>query len=189
MRSAAAFVISGLLIGTGGSTMAGEELLFDFGDPEAVARWTTIHDVVMGGVSSGSIETTEDGTVLFTGRVSLENNGGFASIRSLPRRVDLGAYSGIEIRVRGDGQRYKLHLRTDSSSDRLVYRLPFETSDGEWQTLRLPFGRFEPSVRGRIVPDAPPFDPERMTSVGVLISDKQSGPFRLEIAWIAAYTD
>ena len=100
--------------------MADEKMLYDFSDAEAADGWTAINDVVMGGVSSSVLEATEDRTVLFVGRVSLENNGGFASIRSAPRRWDLGAYSGIAMRFRGDGRRYKLNLKTDASFDGIV---------------------------------------------------------------------
>jgi monofunctional biosynthetic peptidoglycan transglycosylase len=178
-----------LVFGTEFNTMAEEKLLYDFSDPDAAAGWTAINDVVMGGVSSGGMQTTEDGTVVFEGRVSLENNGGFASIRSRSQGWDLSAYSGIVMRFRGDGRHYKLNLKTDSSFDGIMYRLPFETREGEWQMLRFPFAEFEASFRGRPVPEAPPLDPARIASIGVLISDKQAGPFHLEIARIAAYSE
>ena len=167
--------------------MADEKMLYDFSDTEAAVGWSAINDVVMGGVSSSAMETTEDGTVVYAGRVSLENNGGFASVRSGVRRWDLGAYSGIAMRCRGDGKRYKLNLKTDASFDGILYRIPFDTREGEWQTVHFPFSEFVANFRGRVVPDAPPLDPERITSIGLLISDKQAGPFRLEIAWLAAY--
>jgi len=169
--------------------MAEDKLLYDFTDPQASVGWRAIHDVVMGGISSGGMERTGDGTLLFEGEVSLENNGGFASIRSGPRKWDLGAYDGLVIRVRGDGKRYKLNLKTDSSFDGILYRVAFETSEGEWQTLRLPFSGFRANFRGRAVPEAPPLDPARITTVGLLISDKQEGSFRLEIASIGAYSE
>jgi monofunctional biosynthetic peptidoglycan transglycosylase len=182
-------MILGLFLITGASAMADEKMLYDFSDTEAAVGWTAIDDVVMGGVSSSAIETTEKGTVLFAGGVSLENNGGFASIRSGPRRWDLGAYSGIAMRFRGDGQRYKLNLKTDTSFDGILYRAPFETREGEWQTVRFPFSEFVASFRGRVVSDALPLNPARIASIGLLISDKQAGPFRLEIAWLAAYAE
>jgi monofunctional biosynthetic peptidoglycan transglycosylase len=179
--------IAGLVLIAGAGAMAEEKLLYDFADPQAAAGWAAIHDVVMGGISSGGMATTADGTLIFAGQVSLENNGGFASIRSRPRRWDLGAYRGIVIRVRGDGKRYKLNLKTDSSFDGVLYRVAFDTREGEWQALRFPFSEFRASFRGRAVPEAPPLDPARITTVGLLISDKQEGPFRLEIASIGAY--
>jgi monofunctional biosynthetic peptidoglycan transglycosylase len=187
-RRAAAIAVSFVLI-AGSSAMAETRKLYDFEDAGAGADWMAIHDVVMGGVSSGGMKTTDDGTAIFAGRVSLENNGGFASIRSRPAEWDLEAYSGVEVRVRGDGRIYKLNLKTDTSFDGVQYRTSFVTREGEWQTLRIPFTRFQPSFRGRPVPQAPPLDPARIISFGVLISDKQDGPFRLEIDWIAAYSE
>jgi monofunctional biosynthetic peptidoglycan transglycosylase len=173
---------------TGAGAMAEEKTLYDFTDPQAAVGWVAIHDVVMGGVSSGGIESTEAGSMLFEGIVSLENNGGFASIRSRPKSWDLGAYDGIVVRLRGDGKSYKLNLKTDSTFDSILYRVSFETTEGEWQTLRFPFSEFWASFRGRLVPEAPELDPARIVSVGLLISDKQEGPFRLEIGWIGAYS-
>jgi hypothetical protein len=181
-------IISIILI-TGAGVMAEQKKLYDFSDPEAVADWVAIHDVVMGGVSSGGMESTEAGSMLFEGVVSLDNNGGFASIRSRSRNWDLGAYDGIEMRLRGDGKRYKFNLRTDSAFDGVMYRVAFATSKGEWQTIRFPFTEFRATFRGRTVPDAPPLDPARIAMVGLLISDKQEGPFRVEIASIGAYSE
>jgi monofunctional biosynthetic peptidoglycan transglycosylase len=166
----------------------GAKRLYDFSNPQATVGWTAVNDVVMGGISSGGMGTTEHGTALFAGRVSLENNGGFASVRSRLRRCDLGAYSGVTMRFCGDGRRYKLDLKTDSPLDGILYRTPFETSKGEWQTRYFPFSKFKASFRGRRFAEAPPLDPARITSIGVLISDKQAGQFRLEIAWIAAFS-
>ena len=167
--------------------MAEETKIYDFTDPEAAGDWVAIHDVVMGGISSGRVEATAAGSMLFEGVVSLENNGGFASIRSGPRLRDLGAYDGMLIRFRGDGNRYKLNLKIDSSFDGIMYRVSFDTIGGEWQELRFPFSEFSASFRGRFVPDAPPLDPRRIATIGLLISDKQAGPFRMEVAWIGAY--
>jgi hypothetical protein len=163
--------------------------LYDFSDPRAVHEWTAIDDVVMGGVSSSRMADSGDGTAVFEGHVSLENNGGFASVRSRPGEWDLRSFGGIAIRCRGDGRRYKLNLKTDGALDGILYRVAFETGEGEWQTLRFPFGSFRASFRGRAVPDAPPLDPAGIVSFGLLISDRQAGPFRLEIAWIGTYED
>lgn len=162
-------------------------ILYDFSNPATAAEWTAINDVVMGGVSTGGAKATAEGTLVFVGEISLENNGGFASVRSEPRRWDLGNMKGILVRFRGDGCRYKLNLRTDELSRGTLYRTPFETTAGEWQELRFPFDCFFAAHRGRPVPDAPLLDPARITSVGLLISDKQAGPFRLEVARIEAY--
>jgi monofunctional biosynthetic peptidoglycan transglycosylase len=150
--------------------------------------WQAIDDVVMGGVSASSARVTEQGTVQFSGRVSLENNGGFASIRSADRRLDLSGGTGVALRVRGDGKRYKLSLRTGGGFDGVQYQAPFDTTANQWQVVPLPFEAFEPRWRGRLVPDAPALDPAAVLSIGVVIADRQAGPFSLELDCLGPLT-
>lgn len=181
-------ILAILIAATGGtSPVADVTTIYDFEDAGSVRDWRAINDGVMGGISEGAVEPTAGDSLIFVGDVSLENNGGFASIRSTPRSWNLAPYDGITLRVRGDGKRYKLNLKTDAALDGVMYRVPFETEAGKWQTLSFPFGAFEPTFRGRSVPGAPALDPAKITSFGVLISDRQSGPFALEIAHLAAY--
>jgi hypothetical protein len=161
--------------------------LYAFDGEGAITDWGVINDVVMGGRSRSRVEDTGEGTAVFAGHVSLENNGGFASARTRPGQWNLETYTGIRLRVRGDGKRYKLNLRADPASAGILYRAAFDTRPGTWMTVDLPFAGFVPSFRGRVVPDAPPFDPSRVAAIGLLISDRQAGPFRLEIDWIGAY--
>ena len=165
---------------------ASEKILFDFQTATNSAAWQIMNDDVMGGVSTSAFRITTNGTALFTGHVSLENNGGFASVRSLPRRTDLTGCGSFVIRVRGDGRRYKFTVRTDSNFDSPLYQTAFVTAKGEWEELRLPFNRFVPTFRGRVLNDVPPLKPAQVTSVGFLIAEKQDGPFRLEISSIKA---
>jgi hypothetical protein len=162
-------------------------MLFDFRQETTTDAWTSINDVVMGGVSAGTLEPTGSGAAVFSGTVSLDRGGGFASVRSEPRPTDLSRYEGLLLRVRGDGKRYKVNLKHDAAFDGVLYRAEFTSSDGTWADVRLPFVSFLPSFRGRPVPDAPPLDRARVTTVGFLISDRQSGPFRLEVERIEAY--
>ena len=93
------------------------EMLFLFDRPEAVAAWSAIDDRVMGGVSRSALRFDAAGHAVFSGQVSPDNNGGFASVRasvSTPVTTDIDA---IELLVRGDGHRYKLNLRTDRGFD------------------------------------------------------------------------
>lgn len=161
-------------------------MAFDFRLAADVKDWAPIDDVVMGGRSCSRLEPTPEGTAVFTGVVSLDNGGGFASIRSKPRTHDFARYLGISIRVRGDGRRYKLNLKTDRKLDGVLYRVVFPTLSGTWHTLDLPFDSFEPTFRGRVVPDVPPLDPAHIVSFGLMIADRQEGPFRIEVAWIRA---
>jgi monofunctional biosynthetic peptidoglycan transglycosylase len=164
---------------------AAERTVFDFRNAASIGAWQVVNDEVMGGVSAGSFRPA-GGVAVFEGEVSLENSGGFASVRSLPARHDLAGCDAFVIRVRGDGRRYKFTARMDPGLDGAVYQAAFATRAGEWEEHRLPLNKFVPTFRGRVLPGEPPLDPAGVVSVGVLISDKQSGPFRLEIAWIRA---
>jgi NADH dehydrogenase [ubiquinone] 1 alpha subcomplex assembly factor 1 len=164
---------------------ASDPVLFDFTQETSTAGWQIVNDDVMGGVSASRFEL-RNGLGRFRGEVSLENNGGFASVRSLPGLHDLTGFNGFIVRVRGDGRRYRFAVRTAWNFDSAIYQAAFETKPGTWQEHRLAFGDFVPTFRGRILDREPPIDPAKVTSVGFLISDKQEGPFQLEVAWIKA---
>ncbi len=165
---------------------ANEKVVFDFTTATStVTNWQAVNDDVMGGVSSSNFALT-NGTAVFCGTVSLENNGGFASVRSLPAPWDLTGCDAFVVRVRGDGRSYKFTARTDRSFDSAIYQARFKTRAGEWEEHRLRFAAFVPTFRGRVLTGEPPLDPAKIVSVGFLISDKQAGPFRLEVASVRA---
>ena len=163
---------------------ASEKILFDFQAATNSAAWQVVNDDVMGGLSTSAFRVTTNGTALFTGRVSLENNGGFASVRSVPAQHDLGGCDSFVVRVRGDGRSYKFTVRMDRSFDSAVHQCVFTTKKGVWEEHHLSFKEFVPTFRGRVLPDEPPLDPAKVTSVGFMISDKQAGVFQLEVAWV-----
>ena len=160
--------------------------IFAFDTTSGARRWAAVNDGVMGGVSDGRSQIPRDGVLRFAGNVSLENNGGFSSIRSLEDDRDLSAYDGVLIRVRGDGKRYALTLRTDVQIRAGSYRVKFDTKAEEWLELFLPFADFRATSFGVELPDAPPLNPREIRSFGFLISDKQAGPFTLDVDWIKA---
>jgi len=158
--------------------------LIDF-DKES-EPWRIVNDGVMGGLSSSSF-TVKRGIARFAGTVSLENNGGFASVRSQPEEHDLSAFEGMLLRVRGDGKRYALRLRNTSAFDGVSYQVRFTTVLDQWILIRVPFETFQPVFRGRLVRSADPLDLKGVKTFGFLISDKQAGDFHLEIDWVKAY--
>ncbi len=166
--------------------MKNPRILFDFG-PDDQAVWRSVDDVVMGGVSRGAFRLSGEGTGLFTGTLSLENNGGFASVRAEIGRGDLSSFDGLEIKVRGDGRTYQLRLRTDGRLDGVAYRASFTTGCRTWMIARIPFDRFEASFRGRAVPDAPPLDTSRIRQLSLMLADGQPGDFSLEIDHVSAW--
>jgi hypothetical protein len=164
-----------------------EKVLFDFSNVNKAGRWVIVNDGVMGGLSQSEITLSSQGTAIFQGTLSLENYGGFASIRTVPYRLGLQSYDGISLRVRGDGRRYKLRLRTDQYMDGPAYEAEFDTVADTWVTVNIPFQDTVPTFRGRRLMDLPQLDGNKIVQIGVMLADKNSGPFRLEMSWIRAY--
>lgn len=155
--------------------------LLDFSRPEVVQTFWVINDVVMGGVSTSRLGST-GGAMVFKGEVSLENGGGFASFRGpvkFPRQS-----AALLLKVRGDGRRYKLTLKLDDSTSTAQYQAVF-VAPREWETLRFEPADFVASFRGRAVV-APIVRFVDVQYIGLLISDKQSGPFNIELKDIGA---
>ncbi|MCW8849646.1 MAG: CIA30 family protein, partial [Melioribacteraceae bacterium] len=102
------FIISGLV-------MNGEKQIFDFSSPETSGEWRIINDVVMGGVSKSSMKLEKDGSAKFSGTLSSDNNGGFASVRAYVENDHLEGFTGVIIKTKGDGNTYNLRIRTDQN--------------------------------------------------------------------------
>ena len=187
-RNAAALVWTCLAItmNADATDAASENILFDFQAATNSPAWQIVNDDVMGGVSKSQFQILTNGGAVFSGVVSLENNGGFASVRSSPVRQNLNGTDAFVLRLRGDGRRYKFIVRADLGFNAPNYQAEFTTKRGEWEEHRLPLKDFVPTFRGRILTDVPPLNPAKVTSVGFLISDQQEGAFKLEVAWIKA---
>ncbi len=174
--------------------------LFDFTQPNADLKqtWGAVDDVVMGGVSESSIRLV-DGYAVFSGDVSTENSGGFASVRTrnFEPSLNLSNYTGIELRVKGDGQRYKLFVRTEPKWDGIGYAYSFNTSKTEWTTIHIPFKDLVPVFRAKTVDNAPPVDSDQICSLQLMLSkfeyDRELNPhfmpglFSLQVESISAY--
>ena len=163
--------------------------LYDFSYQETSGVWMIVNDGVMGGISESRLSLDQQGFLVFEGRVSLDYGGGFASVRSILNRLDADPYDGILIRFKGDGKRYQLRLRLRQGDrmDGVAYSRHFETKTGEWEEVFLPFHSFQASYRGRRLPDYPMLDTRRISQLGLMISDKQEGNFRLEVQRITLY--
>jgi len=162
------------------------QVLFRFDSRRAVDAWHSIDDVVMGGESASRLRFDISGHAVFEGHVSLESNGGFASVRSVPMDLGVADATCYVIELRGDSKRYKLNLRTDDAVDGVLYQTSFTPPAGAWVQQKLPITDFLPTFRGRSVSGAAPFDPGRVRQMGLLISDRQSGAFSLSLRSISA---
>ena len=159
-------------------------IILDFTDVQTAHSWEAIDDRIMGGRSRSKPEHVDNIGLRFSGRVSLENNGGFASIRSGSAIYNLGQYSGILLRLRGDGKSYKLSLRTDLFFDGISYQATFTTGQDVWQEISLPFEDFTATHHGVKLATVAPMDTTKIESFGLFIADAQEGSFQLEIAWV-----
>lgn len=162
-------------------------VLFDFTDPETVRLFRSINDGVMGGVSTGSLVAREGEGAVFRGIVSFDNNGGFASVRSVPGEFRLAGHQGFTLRVKGDGKTYKILLKTSAALDGVQYQARFQPPPAVWKWLSIPFSSFVPAFRGRVLTDGDPLDPARVVTVGLMISDRQEGPFSLTLSSVSVY--
>ena len=166
-----------------------ERILIDFSNTSA-AGWQIVNDTVMGGISRSTLQMHEDGYALFSGTLSLENNGGFASVRTRAQSpVDLSDFDGMSVHVLGDGKTYTLRLRTVKNGrlTRYSYEAAFETTKGEWETRYVPYSNFSPVFRGEPVRDNPELNPEAILEIGFMIQDGQEGPFQLRIQTLGVY--
>lgn len=155
--------------------------LVDFTTPESARLWQAVNDGVMGGVSQGRFRITDARTMEFSGNLSLENNGGFASVRTRPTALDIKSGDTLVVRVKGDGRDYMVNIYTKSRRMAFSYRSDLSTEKDQWQEIHLPLDRFEPTSFGRVVAGMGPVDPDQINGLGFMLSDKKPGAFRLEI--------
>jgi monofunctional biosynthetic peptidoglycan transglycosylase len=156
-------------------------VLFEFVDASEAERWIVVNDGVMRGVSRGGALPPEDGCLLFSGSISVENDGGFASIRSQPKDFGLSGFQGLRIRVTGDGRVYQFRMRTDRHMDGIAFKHEFETIDDTWTELDFPFASFIATYRGWTLTDVKPLDAAGIRPLGFLLADKTAGPLKLTV--------
>ncbi len=162
-------------------------MLIDFTDKKADHQMNVVNDGVMGGLSQGRIEMTQNDSLLFKGDISLQNNGGFSSFRIGGKLWDLSAWKGVEILVKGDGRTYGLRATTDETFLRssVSFTADFKTVKDEWVKLQIPFSKMKASWRGRKLDRN--FDPAQIKGLGIILADKTAGKFALEIKSISAW--
>jgi uncharacterized protein YbjT (DUF2867 family) len=179
---------------------ADEKVVFDFTNPSTDIKetWGAVDDVVMGGVSQSGIQLVEE-TALFAGNVSIQNSGGFASIRTknFDTPINLTGYEGVELRVRGDGKRYKFFIRTQTQWDGVAYSYSFDTQPNTWITVRVPFADLIPVFRAKTLQDGEPINTSQIRSFQFMLSKFEydgglnphfsPGGFALQIESIKAY--
>ncbi|MEZ5007586.1 MAG: CIA30 family protein [Chitinophagales bacterium] len=162
--------------------MIKSQMIFDFKKDVDVTQWKVVDDTVMGGVSNGSFKLNSEGHGVFEGHVSLENNGGFSSVRYSFNNINLEGRQTIVLKVKGDGKKYQFRIKDDSNTY-YSYITYFETT-GDWQTIEIPLKDFYPSFRGRKL-NRPNFNSDSIEEIAFLIGNKKNEDFKLMIDSIA----
>jgi NADH dehydrogenase [ubiquinone] 1 alpha subcomplex assembly factor 1 len=166
-----------------------ENIIIDF-SKQSLSSWQIVNDNVMGGISRSSFKRHEEGYVVFSGTVSLENYGGFASVRTQTRTpVNLSLFKGLVVRALGDGNIYCIRIRSVENGRITWYthQARFRTKQGEWETHAIPFSSFKAEFRGSNIRGNPGLNPEAVVEIGFMIQDKQEGAFRLGISTVSGY--
>lgn len=152
--------------------------IFNFNSNSTISNWKIVDDVVMGGRSNGEFRISKEGYGEFSGKISLENNGGFSSVRYSFETLDSSNYSKFLIKIKGDGKEYQFRVKADGNS-RHSYIYKFSTT-GEWQTIEIPFIKMSPSFRGYAL-DIPNYNGEQLENIAFLIGNKKAESFKLLI--------
>lgn len=150
--------------------------------------WVIVNDGVMGGLSKGKVQISDEGVMTFSGTLSLENNGGFSLVESGPVDHNLSNDLGILLLVKGDGRSYEVRLESDARyrGQPVSFSGKFDTTKGEWKQVKVPFSEFRGGWRGRDLPDEK-LNPAVIERVGIILADKNPGPFELQVDWIRTY--
>ena len=156
-------------------------MIFDFNKNSKVREWRNIDDVVMGGVSKSNITINKDGNGVFSGHVSLDNNGGFSSVRHQFSTLNVSDYNKFVIRIKGDGKNYQFRVKS-KLNEYHSYKHEFSTNNS-WQIIEIPFDELKATFRGRLL-DMDSFSNTILEEIGFLISNKKEEYFQLEIDFI-----
>lgn len=152
--------------------------VFDFTKTSEIQNWYVMNDGVMGGLSKGNFSLHSDGYGVFKGFVSLENNGGFSSVRYRFSETSVNKHSKIILKIKGDGKRYQFRVK-DKVNNQHSYITYFETT-GDWQIIIIPMQSMYPTFRGRKL-YMPNYSGQIMEEVAFLIANKKAEDFELQI--------
>lgn len=160
------------------NTNSHHQEIFNFNSSIDIHQWRIVDDVVMGGKSRGKMELDEEGFGVFRGEISLENNGGFSSVRYQPKPISVFNFTKIVVYLQGDGKNYQLRIK-NSISNSHSYIANFSTT-GDWQNIFINLEDMYPKFRGRRL-DIPNFAHDKIEEIAFLIGNKNEESFNLKI--------
>ena len=152
------------------------QLIFDFNHNANITDWKIVDDVVMGGRSNGQFKIDSDGNGIFSGDVSVENNGGFSSVRYQFEKINTTKESKVIIRLKGDGKEYQFRIKNNRNTY-YSYITNFKTS-GDWENIIINLKDLYPSFRGQTM-NIPNFTGNSLEEIVFLIGNKKNETFTL----------
>jgi hypothetical protein len=176
--SLAAVALGALAVIASAAQPPAPRVLFDFREAAGAKTWTVRDDVVMGGRSQGGFSHQPGGPAVFSGRVSLENDGGFSSVKADFDPIDVSGFTTAKLRVKGDGKNYRFIVEANPR-DRVYYVHEFSTGT-DWQTVSVPLRTMYPMRRGDRL-NRPDYPGQTMSQVRLMIANGKAEDFRLEI--------
>jgi monofunctional biosynthetic peptidoglycan transglycosylase len=156
----------------------------DFGINKDGRSWLVVNDGVMGGRSQGDAQLTEN-SMLFKGTVSLDNNGGFSSLRSQFSDKQLAKYEQVEIRYRSEGISLAMTLSVSRRWYVPNYKTSLSGTQGKWKTVILPLKDFRKHYIGKPMRETLTQEAQKeVMRLGFITDEKKYGPFEFEIDYI-----
>ena len=159
------------------------KLIFKFSADSDLRHWKVVNDAVMGGKSKSKLHINADGNGTFEGAVSLENNGGFCSVKYAFEPITLEKSTFIFIHLKGDGKKYQFRVKSNTS-DSHSYVYLFQTN-ADWQTIEIPISELYPAFRGQKL-NMPNYNGFNLEEIAFLIGNKKEEQFQLVVDRIEA---
>lgn len=153
-------------------------VIFSFTTSSDIRYWQVVDDGVMGGVSKGNFKLNEDGNASYTGNVSLDNNGGFSSLRYTFDPISTVGYEYVKLTVKGDSGKFNFRVK-ENARDYYSYAKTIETT-GEWEEILIPLSELAPVFRGRAL-NMPRYQADQIEQLSILRGNKKYEAFSLEI--------
>jgi monofunctional biosynthetic peptidoglycan transglycosylase len=164
----------------------GQSSIIDFGNSaEKNQEWVLLSDNIMGGITKSKIEYTIN-SVILSGNISLDNYGGFSSIKTKYKRVDLSKYIGIKIKFKSTNQKFAFTLEDNQNWTQPNYKCEFSPKkDDTWEEVIIYFKDFQEIVIGE--PTGNMMESKSLNNIvrmGIMTYEKKEGHFSLEVDYI-----
>lgn len=160
--------------------------IFNFGTQNNTETWRIVNDAVMGGLSTSGI-TENKNSILFKGETSLDNNGGFASMRTLIEKDSLKDCTTMTIRFKSSStdRTFGLSLKTSQRYYIPYHKFTFSPKTNDWEELKVNITEFKHYRISEIIGENMPLDVlSEVFNIALIVSDTKAGPFDIEIDFI-----